>query len=113
MAVQSSVRIKEWNGPEIERKIQRASMEAIDEITEEAAHDAGGSHWWRSSSGRLEANIVNEAADATATGARGRFGSTQRGGFYGLFLERKTPFLRPAADRHFPKLASAIRRRMK
>lgn len=105
-------RIKEWNGPEIERKIQRASLEAIDEITEEAARDASQAHWWANRSGNLASEIENEPAEETSTGARGRFGATRIRGFYGLFLEHRGPFLRPAADRNFPNLAGAIRKRL-
>lgn len=106
-------RIKEWNGPQIEAKIQRASMEAIDEITEESARDASQAHWWANRSGNLSSQIENEPAEQTATGARGRFGATRIQGFYGLILEHRGPFLRPAADRHFRDLAGAIRKRLK
>lgn len=105
------MRIKEWHGPAISAKVKKASVAAIDEITEEAAEDASGSHWWANRSGGLEAQIKNEGAQPTARGAKGRFGSTRRG-FYGLFHERRTPFLRPAGDRNFPKLAAAIKKRM-
>ena len=105
-------KITKWYGDEILRKVQRASTEAIDEVLAESVRDARSSRWWQSESGRLEANIVQEKAEATPRGARGRFGTTQRGGFYGLFLERRRPFLRPAGDRTFPRLAAAIRKRM-
>lgn len=105
------MRIIEWHGPAISAKVRRASMAAIDEITGEAAEDAAGSHWWANRTTNLEAQIKNEDAQPTTRGAKGKFGSTRRG-FYGLFHERRTPFLRPAGDRNFPKLAAAIRKRM-
>jgi len=104
--------IDRWYGDRILDKVQKASVEAIDEVLEDTAKDAASNHWWASRSGNLEGAIVAEAAERTPRGARGRFGSTQHEGFYGLFLERKTPFLRPAADRQFPKLAAAIKRRL-
>lgn len=107
-----SIRIVKWYGDQVLAKVERATVAAIDEVTAEAADDARSNHWFASESGRLEANTQNEPAERTQRGIRGRFGFTSRGGFYGLFLERKTPILRPAGDRAFPKLAGAIRRRM-
>lgn len=105
-------RIKEWNGPEIAAKVKRASIDAIDELTERMDEDASGSHWWQSRTGRLESQIITEKAVATPTGAKGRFGTTEHQGFYGLILERRFPFLRPAFDRHARELAGAIRKRL-
>jgi len=107
-----SVKIVKWYGDQILAKVDRALVAGIDEVTAEAAADARSNHWYTSESGQLEANTTNEPAQRTATGARGRFGWTAHGGFYGLFLERRSPILRPAADRTFPKLAAAIRRRL-
>lgn len=101
-----------WRGPEVLAAVREATREAIDETTEEAAKDAAASHWWRNRSGLLEANIEHEPADRFGRTVRGRFGTTRRQGFYGLFLERRTPFLRPAADRNFPRLAQRIRGRL-
>lgn len=108
----AGIRITEWNGPEIARKIKRASVEAIDEVLEETDRDASASHWWQSDSGNLQEQIITEAAEEIPSGARGRFGTTRHRGFYGLILERRQPFLRPAADRNFPHLAAAIKKRL-
>jgi hypothetical protein len=104
----------DWKGPQIKARVERATLQAIDDCTEAAAKDAQTSHWWRNRSGDLQGNIIAETAKVMPNGhRRGRFGSSLRkGGFYGLFLERKRPFLRPAADREFPKLARTIRRRL-
>lgn len=105
--------VTKWYADELKKKVRVASVLAINDVTSDARDDAKESHNWRSQSGRLEANIVNEPAQPTLTGARGRFGTTQRQGFYGLFMERRYPFLRPAADRNFTKIAGAIRERLR
>lgn len=103
-----------WNGDKVRRRVNLAAKDAIDETLEQAAKDAQGNHWWANRSGSLEGNIVVEPATVDARGqVSGRFGtSLRRAGFYGLFLERKTPFLRPAADREFPHLGRRIRVRL-
>jgi hypothetical protein len=104
--------VTDWRGEQILARVARASAEAIDQTTEEAAQDAAASHWWRSRSGQLEAEIISEPAEHHGDVVVGRFGSTRGPGFYGLILEHRTPFLRPAADRNFPKLAARIRARL-
>jgi hypothetical protein len=104
------VRITKWNGPEIARKLLEDAREAIDETTEEAARQAAASAPHRT--GRLAEETISEPAVIEGDKARGKFGSTQRRGFYGLFLERRQPFLRPAADATFPTLARRIKGRM-
>lgn len=103
----------DWRGDQVFARVMDAAREAIDETTKEAARDAQGSHWWAGRSGRLEGNVINEAA--VRRGRRvvsGRFGSTKRQGFYGLILERRRPFLRLAADRTFSHLSARIRRKL-
>lgn len=101
-----------WHGDEIAARIERATRAAIDETTAEAAEDAKGSHWWQVGHGQLGGEIKSEPAERVGREVVGKFGTTQRRGFYGLFLERRTPFLRPAADRAFPELRKRIRRRL-
>ena len=103
--------LESWHGDEIVARIERAAREAIDETTADAAEDAKGSHWWAVGRGQLGDEIKSEPARREGHEIVGKFGTTQRRGFYGLFLERRTPFLRPAADRVFPQLAQRIRRR--
>jgi hypothetical protein len=101
-----------WNGDRVLRNVQDAVAHAIDETTEDAARAASASRWWRSRTGNLESQIEHEPAKRRGSKIRGRFGTTRSRGFYGLYLERRTPFLRPAADRVFPTLAGRIRRRL-
>lgn len=103
-----------WRGDEVAKRVRAAALAAIDETLEQAAQDARDNHWWRNRSGSLEGNIVVEPAKPDGRGrVSGRFGtSLRREGFYGLFLERKHAFLRPAADREFPQLGRRIRVRL-
>jgi len=101
--------LMKWNGDEIIANLDRAAREAIDETTAAAAEDAKSSHAYSSRSGRLEGETISEPAKAQGDRVTGSFGTTQVRGFYGLFEELKRPFLRPAADRQFPKLAERIR----
>ncbi|MEQ8834275.1 MAG: hypothetical protein RIB67_07495 [Miltoncostaeaceae bacterium] len=105
----------DWRGRELVARLTSAALAAATETVRAAAEDARSSHWWRSRSGRLQSNITAEPA-RIVKGSPGvisaRFGTTQRQGFYGLFLERRTPFMRPAADRHFPQFAAKVRARL-
>jgi hypothetical protein len=105
----------EWLGNLIAEETIAATKLAIDEVTGAAADDAKQSHWWHNKTGDLERNTFSEPAELTAEGTvRGRFGSSlRREGFYGLFLERKEPWLRPAADRHFKNLKHVLRGKTK
>lgn len=85
----------EWNGDAIREQVMEAARQSID-ITRRAAEDAAGSHWWRNRSGDLAGHIIADPAKRTGpTTVPGKIGSTEgRGGYYGLFLEHRTPFLR-------------------
>lgn len=102
-----------WRGDAVKATLARAAQAAIDETTADAAQHAKGSHWWRNRTGALAGEIVSEPAERSGREVVGKFGTTMRRGFYGLFLERRTPFLRPAADQVFPRLAQRIKRRVK
>jgi hypothetical protein len=106
-------KITKWYGDQIVQKVQRASQAGIDDVLAESVADAEANHWWQSRSGTLEANTMREPAERVGRVVRGSFGVSARQAFYGLFLERRMPFLRPAADRTFPRLASAIRNRLR
>lgn len=112
---------------ELYDRIVKAAAVAIRVVVEDAAEDARTSHPWKSRTGNLEGRIITKRAIAprgskTIRGAfgyayaRGRHGA--RDGFYGLFHEISTvhehtaPTLRPAADRHFPRLAEEIREQL-
>lgn len=116
----------QWDGDKLVKRIERLSKKAIDEVIHEAAEDARTSHWWQTRTGRLQANIVegderrrgsryatSGARRVRGTGIiRGRFGTTRKQGFYGLFLEYRHKFLRSAADRHFPTLAAKLKKNL-
>lgn len=94
----------EWLGKEIEARLIVKTIEAADVTLKAAADDAIQHHWWANRTGDLEKNTVAAPARLEGAVVRGKFGSSMRAeGFYGLFLERRTPWLRPAADRHFPE----------
>lgn len=108
----------DWNGDKLIERVAEAARASIDETLAEADTDASASHWWLNRTSNLELNIVTEDAKVEGLRVSGRFGTTtmrrgRRTGWYGLFLEYKTPFLRPAADRVFPTLAAKIARRLK
>jgi hypothetical protein len=109
----------DWRGAELVARMRTASRLAVNEAVDAAADDARASHEWVNRTGQLEEEIVTEHASPRARNPVARFGTTRRRGFYGLFHEEGTvseyarPFLRPAADRHFPSLAERIRRRLR
>lgn len=108
-----------WNGERIVERLRLAARGAVDETVDEAADDARSSHVWLNRTMQLEDEIVSEHASRDERNPTGRFGTTSRRGFYGLFHEEGTvhefarPFLRPAADRTFWTLAGKIRRRLR
>ena len=108
----------EWNGAELLTRVTEAARVSIDETLREADADASSSHFWVNRTGNLQGQIVTEAAKVEGFRVSGRFGTTERRGFYGLFheegtmREHATPFLRPAGDRTFPTLAAKIRARL-
>lgn len=120
----------DWRGDELVRRVRRAAVAGVNETVDAARDDAKATHPWKDDpephtlkSGRrvqtdLERQIVSKHADPADPNPTGSFGTTRRGGFYGLFHEEGTehefarPFLRPAADREFPTLAARIRQRL-
>lgn len=109
----------EWRGDALITSVRAAATAGVNETLEAAAADARASHEWVNRTGQLEEEIVTEHATKDDKNPTGRFGTTRRRGFYGLFHEEGTehefarPFLRPAADRNFPSLAQRIRRRLR
>lgn len=102
-----------WLGDRIALRLAAAAAEAINEATHAAAEDAASNHWWEAQRGSdgLQGQILSTPAKPEGARVVGKFGSSiRKAGFYGLFLERRQPFLRPAADRHFPKLPLLIRK---
>jgi hypothetical protein len=101
------IRITKWNADELVATIERRAHEAIDETTAEAAQAAKGMAPRRR--GQLVSEIVSEPAQRQDGRIVGKFGSTKVRGFYGLFHERRRPFLRPAADATFPRLRERLK----
>lgn len=107
-----------WNGDKVTANLAEAARVAINETTQATDDDATSSHWWSNRTGYLERKILTEPARFEGNRVIGRVGATNSGqkgvrsAFYGLFLELKLPWLRPAGDRQFPTLAARIRRRL-
>lgn len=103
-----------WNGDQVAREVREKSREAINEILQAAALDAERQHWYhaRTPAG-LEQNTIAEPAIMGRHIVAGRFGTTKRRGFYGLFLELRQGFLRPAADRWFPALPAVLAEKLR
>lgn len=101
----------EWLGKEIELRLIEKTIAAADATLDAATQEAKANHWWSNRTGGLEANTFFAPAKLDGLRVKGRFGSGMRAeGFYGLFLERRTPWLRPAADRTFPAFAATLAR---
>lgn len=101
----------EWRGEQVKAKVIAASLAAVTETTAAAAEEAKRDHWWENRTRHLQHETISDIAHRVPGGVAGKFGTTRRRGFYGLFLELKHPFLRPVADRIFPTLAERLRRR--
>jgi hypothetical protein len=99
-----------WNGKAIIAEVEARTRKAIDDITEETAKGIVAGRWWEShSAAGLVSRVVTEPAKHDGVRIVGKVGTTHRYGFYGLFLEREQPFMRPVADETFPHLAERIR----
>lgn len=102
----------EWRGKQVAARVRAATEQAVTDTVQAAANDARATHWWGNRRGQLAGEVVAEPARTIGSRTTGRFGSTRTRGFYGLILEYRTPWLRPAADRNFPDLAGRIRWRL-
>lgn len=103
-----------FHGKEVASHVISEARFAVEETLHEAAEEAKRSHWWtkRRAAG-LETQIQVGPIEHVGSVIRGTFGATKGQGFYGLFLERRVPYLRPAADATFPKLAVKLRNRLR
>ena len=121
-----------WEGDAVKRKMQRASILAVDAtmsaaiIHGRAGHGAGahGRARFESQSGELERGTrIVKAAAPSLRGVAGRWGVIGVAyarrielGFQGkdslgrVIRTRPFPWLRPAAEAEYPKLAGRIRR---
>ncbi|SRR6266404_376461 len=107
-----------WNGDKVIANVAEAARVSINETLRATDEDATTSHWWHNRTGYLERKILVDRARFHGDRVVGRVGATNSGqkgvrsAFYGLFLEYRLPWLRPAADRQFPTLAARIRGRL-
>ena len=107
----------EWRGDRVEAKLIRAGIRGVNQTMSEAAAHAKNNHPWRNRTGILEGSI-RPVVMAQERGSEivGVWGSVDV--LYAVFLElgttmmRAFPFLRPAADAVYPRLAANIRRFM-
>ena len=103
-----------WLGGEIRRRAQRAQAIGVNKIMSECVDHAKRNHPWTFRSGTLHGSIrIVRFARPGKGGVRGEWGSADVK--YAIYLELGTsrmkpyPYLRPAADEWYPKLAAAIR----
>lgn len=103
--------VKGWRGAEISAAMRERTRVAIDETLELTAQEIVKGRWWEShrASG-LVSEVKVEEARIRGPIVSGKVGTTKRRGFYGLFLEREKPFIRPAGDKVFPTLALRLRK---
>ena len=101
-----------WRGPEISAKLREACKVAIDETTAEAVEHAKSNHPWKNVTGTLEGSLQMRPAEVSGESVRGEWGSYDV--LYAIFQELGTvhmagnPYLRPAADATYGKLAGRI-----
>lgn len=103
-----------WFGSDVTEKVRRAQVAGINRTMAEAAIHAKNNHEWINRTGVLEGSIgIAEYGRRTQTGAAGTWGSQDVK--YAIFHEVGTstiparPYLRPAADVVYPKLARNIK----
>ena len=110
-----------WNGEQLKQLLSQAQSEAINEIMSRSVVHAKNNHAWQNRTGILEGSIgFIDYAVSSAKRIVGRWGSKdvvyaaihEFGGYAGrgVFIPAR-PYLRPAADIHYPQLASVIKKR--
>lgn len=102
--------VKGWRGAEISLAVRERAKIAIDETTELTAQEIVKDRWWESHRATgLVSEVVTEPARIRGPVVSGKVGTTRVRGFFGLFLERQRPFIRPAGDKVFPTLPLRLR----
>lgn len=121
-----------WQGGKLKRRMRKAQKAGVDTtmaaciLHAKASHGPGAhsAQRFETQTGSLERSIrIVQAARETRDGARGLWGSTDTAyalriemGFQGQDAKGRVvdapafPYLRPAADAEYPKLAGRIRR---
>lgn len=114
-----------WDGDKVMKRVRNAAKAGIDDTMAAAVLYAKENHPFQNRTSTLEGSIQIEtyATERGADEVYGRWGSLDvvyalriEFGFQGkdslgrAFNQRAYPFLRPAADAEYPKLAKRIRR---
>lgn len=99
-----------WLGDEIQKRVERSTLRAIDRTTEAAADYARSHHpGWKNVTGTAEASIDSTKARKLKRGMRGSLVGGGGDAFYLLILEVKNgATLRTAADVNFPDVARRL-----
>lgn len=101
-----------WRGAEVYERAKHATKQGINETLADCVNDAKDTHPWSNRTGTLEGSLQMRPAVDEGSRVVGTWGSfTVR---YAIYLELGTrhmhamPYLRPAADRNYPKLKGRI-----
>lgn len=99
-----------WLGDDIQKRVERAALRAIDRTTEAAAEYAREHHpGWRNITGTAEASIGTTKARKLRRALRGGVTGGAGDAFYLLILEvKKGAALRTAGDVVFPQVADNL-----
>lgn len=103
-----------WYGEAIKAKLRAAQIEGVNATMARCVVHAKNNHEWQNRTGVLEGSIgIADYAHEQGTAVVGRWGSQDVD--YAIYQElgtqltRARPYLRPAADVHYPGLAAAIK----
>ena len=102
-----------WKGDQIVTNMGKATALGIDQVLAMCVNDAKNDHNFVNRTGLLEGSIQSRPAQISGGRWVGSWGSFNVD--YAIFVEAGTiklqarPFLRPAADRNYPKLPDQIR----
>ena len=109
-----------WEGPRVADKMRKAEMRGINVIMSRCVRGAKTTHEWINRTGILEGSIGIEIfARPQGSGASGIWGTADvvYARVHELGSEKLSiparPYLRPAADIHYPDLRTEIRRAFK
>jgi len=100
----------EWLGDDIEKRVEKASMRAIDDTTQATAEYARTHHpGWKTVTGTAEGSIGTNPARLQKRKIRGNVTGGEGDAFYLLILEVKNgAALRNAADVVFPEVGGHL-----
>ena len=116
----------QWFGPRVAAKMIKAQLFGINKTMAEAVEHAKRNHTWQNRTGTLEGSIsIAEFAHREGRGVVGLWGSKDveyalimelggnivrtKGPNSKSFYRKPRPYLRPAADAVYPRLAANIR----